>query len=115
MAIDLIRRHNCHNFIIVEKSSYVGGTWGDNRYPGSRCDGIFYILRYEHRMVLLIKNITYSPLAPELAKALNLKADPHLCLHDSEGNQPRNVFVVPFIRLILCVYLNSQLFKYLPP
>lgn len=38
-AIDLIRRHNCRNFVILEKSSYVGGTWGDNRYPGARCDG----------------------------------------------------------------------------
>jgi len=27
MAIDLIKRNKCHNFIIVEKSSGVGGTW----------------------------------------------------------------------------------------
>ncbi|OGE55052.1 hypothetical protein PENARI_c005G03920 [Penicillium arizonense] len=46
MAIDLIRRHNCHNFIIVEKSSYVGGTWGDNRYPGSRCDVWSHLYSY---------------------------------------------------------------------
>lgn len=38
-AIDLIRRQNCRNFIIVEKSSGVGGTWHDNKYPGCCCDG----------------------------------------------------------------------------
>ncbi|KAF7117497.1 hypothetical protein CNMCM5793_006479 [Aspergillus hiratsukae] len=37
-AIDLIKRGKCHNFIILEKSSGVGGTWNDNRYPGSCCD-----------------------------------------------------------------------------
>ncbi|KAF2735958.1 flavin-binding monooxygenase-like protein [Polyplosphaeria fusca] len=38
MAIDLIKRNECHNFIIVEKSSGVGGTWHDNKYPGCCCD-----------------------------------------------------------------------------
>lgn len=38
MAIDLIKRNQCHNFIIVEKSSSVGGTWHDNKYPGCCCD-----------------------------------------------------------------------------
>ena len=27
MAIDLIKRNKCHNFIILEKSSGIGGTW----------------------------------------------------------------------------------------
>ncbi|KAJ5020346.1 hypothetical protein J3E73DRAFT_435572 [Bipolaris maydis] len=35
---DLIKRNKCHNFIIVEKSSSVGGTWHDNKYPGCCCD-----------------------------------------------------------------------------
>jgi cation diffusion facilitator CzcD-associated flavoprotein CzcO len=26
-AIDLIKRNNCHNFIILEKSAGLGGTW----------------------------------------------------------------------------------------
>lgn len=39
MAIDLIKRNKCHNFIIVEKSCGVGGTWYDNKYPGCCCDG----------------------------------------------------------------------------
>lgn len=30
-AIDLVRRNNCRNFIIVEKSGGVGGTWHDNK------------------------------------------------------------------------------------
>ncbi|KAK5551734.1 hypothetical protein LTR46_010329 [Exophiala xenobiotica] len=37
-AIDLIKRNNCRNFIILEKSGGVGGTWRDNRYPGCCCD-----------------------------------------------------------------------------
>ncbi|EXJ78137.1 hypothetical protein A1O3_09298 [Capronia epimyces CBS 606.96] len=48
-AIDLIRHNKCHNFIILEKSSYIGGTWGDNRYPGCRCDvpSILYSYSFE--------------------------------------------------------------------
>ncbi|KAE8378667.1 hypothetical protein BDV26DRAFT_187012 [Aspergillus bertholletiae] len=38
MAIDLIKRNKCHNFVILEKSSGVGGTWHDNKYPGCCCD-----------------------------------------------------------------------------
>lgn len=37
-AIDLIKQNNCKNFIILEKSSGVGGTWHDNKYPGACCD-----------------------------------------------------------------------------
>ncbi|KAK5108774.1 hypothetical protein LTR62_007834 [Meristemomyces frigidus] len=37
-AIDLIKRNNCRNFIILEKSAGVGGTWNDNKYPGCCCD-----------------------------------------------------------------------------
>lgn len=39
-AIDLIQRNGCRNFVILEKSSSVGGTWFDNKYPGCCCDGI---------------------------------------------------------------------------
>lgn len=38
MAIDLIKRNKCHNFVIIEKSTSVGGTWHDNKYPGCCCD-----------------------------------------------------------------------------
>lgn len=49
MAIDLIKRNQCHNFIIVEKSSSVGGTWYDNKYPGACCDiySILYSYSFE--------------------------------------------------------------------
>jgi hypothetical protein len=48
-AIDLVRRNNCRNFIILEKSSGVGGTWHDNKYPGCCCDvwSALYSLSYE--------------------------------------------------------------------
>lgn len=38
-AIDLITRNRTRDFVILEKSSSVGGTWYDNKYPGSCCDG----------------------------------------------------------------------------
>ncbi|WPH02986.1 Hypothetical protein R9X50_00585800 [Acrodontium crateriforme] len=38
MAIDLVKRNNCRNFIILEKSAGLGGTWHDNKYPGCACD-----------------------------------------------------------------------------
>lgn len=37
-AIDLIKRNNCRNFTIVERSAGLGGTWHDNKYPGCCCD-----------------------------------------------------------------------------
>jgi cation diffusion facilitator CzcD-associated flavoprotein CzcO len=37
-AIDLIKQNKCRNFVILEKSSGVGGTWHDNKYPGACCD-----------------------------------------------------------------------------
>ncbi|CAI7664045.1 unnamed protein product [Penicillium discolor] len=38
MAIDLIKRNQTRNFVILERSSSVGGTWNDNKYPGCCCD-----------------------------------------------------------------------------
>ncbi|KAJ5561938.1 hypothetical protein N7535_003600 [Penicillium sp. DV-2018c] len=38
MAIDLIKRNKTRNFVILEQSSSVGGTWNDNKYPGCCCD-----------------------------------------------------------------------------
>ncbi|KAH9827077.1 Pyridine nucleotide-disulfide oxidoreductase [Teratosphaeria destructans] len=38
LAIDLIKRNNIHNFVILEKSAGIGGTWHDNKYPGCCCD-----------------------------------------------------------------------------
>ena len=36
-AIDMIRKGNGRNFIIVERGNQVGGTWNDQRYPGCCC------------------------------------------------------------------------------
>jgi cation diffusion facilitator CzcD-associated flavoprotein CzcO len=38
-AIGLLTENKCHNFVIIEKSSGLGGTWRDNKYPGCCCDG----------------------------------------------------------------------------
>jgi cation diffusion facilitator CzcD-associated flavoprotein CzcO len=38
MAIDLLKRNSLQNFVILEKSSSIGGTWHDNKYPGCCCD-----------------------------------------------------------------------------
>lgn len=84
MAIDLIKRNQCHNFIIVEKSSSVGGTWHDNKYPGCCCDvwSMLYSYSFEQNpdwtreypgqeeiLVLLTPNHTE---ASELIPALGL-------------------------------------------
>ncbi|KAE8154657.1 hypothetical protein BDV25DRAFT_135577 [Aspergillus avenaceus] len=37
-AIDIIKRTQCRNLLILEKGNQVGGTWNDNRYPGCACD-----------------------------------------------------------------------------
>ncbi len=37
MGIRLLQR-NIHNFLILEKSNEVGGTWRENQYPGAACD-----------------------------------------------------------------------------
>ncbi|KAJ6036353.1 hypothetical protein N7540_000632 [Penicillium herquei] len=49
MAIDLIKKNQCRNFVILEKSSNVGGTWNDNKYPGCCCDiwSILYSYSFE--------------------------------------------------------------------
>eukprot|EP01040_Poterioochromonas_malhamensis_P004052 gene4052-4336_t len=37
MAMQL-QRNFIHDFIIIEKSNQVGGTWWENKYPGAECD-----------------------------------------------------------------------------
>ncbi|KAJ5946465.1 hypothetical protein N7454_003304, partial [Penicillium verhagenii] len=46
MAIDLIKRNECRNFVILEKGSSVGGTWNDNKYPGCCCDVLSSLYSY---------------------------------------------------------------------
>ena len=45
-AIDLITRNQCQNFIILEKSGGLGGTWRDNKYPGCCCDVWSHLYSY---------------------------------------------------------------------
>jgi protoporphyrinogen oxidase len=45
IAIDLIKRNKCHNFIIVEKGSGPGGTWKDNTYPGITSNDAYMFYR----------------------------------------------------------------------
>jgi cation diffusion facilitator CzcD-associated flavoprotein CzcO len=47
-AIEL-QKHGVQDFKIVEKSCSLGGTWRDNRYPGSGCDvpAILYQFSFE--------------------------------------------------------------------
>ncbi|KAJ5794099.1 hypothetical protein N7457_000698 [Penicillium paradoxum] len=51
MAIDLIKRNKTQNFLILEQSSSVGGTWNDNKYPGCCCDvaSSLYSYSFEQR------------------------------------------------------------------
>ncbi|KAI1078822.1 hypothetical protein F5B20DRAFT_546324 [Whalleya microplaca] len=37
-AIQMIRQHKSRNFVIIEKSTELGGTWAANTYPGCGCD-----------------------------------------------------------------------------
>ncbi|KIW02426.1 uncharacterized protein PV09_06242 [Verruconis gallopava] len=45
-AIDLITKNKCKNFIILEKSGGLGGTWRDNKYPGCCCDVWSHLYSY---------------------------------------------------------------------
>ena len=41
LAIQLVRNYGTRNFELVEKTSYIGGTWHVNSYPGCGCDVSF--------------------------------------------------------------------------
>ncbi|CAF9929277.1 MAG: hypothetical protein ALECFALPRED_004289 [Alectoria fallacina] len=45
-AIDMIKSGQGRNFVIVEKSNQVGGTWNDNIYPGCCCDVLSHLYSY---------------------------------------------------------------------
>jgi cation diffusion facilitator CzcD-associated flavoprotein CzcO len=56
MAIDILKRTQCRNILILEKGSQVGGTWNDNKYPGCACDGKS-LQCLCHRLVLIILSV----------------------------------------------------------
>src|SRR5690554_8030278 len=45
MAIQL-KKAGFSNFVILEKSTQVGGTWRDNTYPGAACDVQSHLYSY---------------------------------------------------------------------
>jgi heterodisulfide reductase subunit A-like polyferredoxin len=57
-AIDLIKRNNCRNFIILEKSGGVGGTWRDNRYVLSTFRAIYAICSAQKTHGPIVLNVT---------------------------------------------------------
>ncbi|KAL4861700.1 hypothetical protein BDV12DRAFT_207832 [Aspergillus spectabilis] len=46
VAMDLLKRNKCKSFVILEKSSGLGGTWRDNKYPGCCCDVWSHLYSY---------------------------------------------------------------------
>jgi len=40
-----------HDFIILEKSTQVGGVWRENRYPGAECDIPSHLYSFSFRCV----------------------------------------------------------------
>jgi cation diffusion facilitator CzcD-associated flavoprotein CzcO len=41
-----LRKAGIHSFVIIEKSSGIGGTWWDNTYPGAECDVPAHLYSY---------------------------------------------------------------------
>jgi cation diffusion facilitator CzcD-associated flavoprotein CzcO len=59
LAIQLKRRGQ-NDFIIIDRSDDVGGTWRDNRYPGAACDVPSHLYSYS----LLLKSDWSRVFAP---------------------------------------------------
>ena len=55
-AIELKRKLHLDNFIIVEKSASVGGTWNDNRYPGCCCD-VWYEKVMDYKLITKVPSL----------------------------------------------------------
>ena len=45
MAINL-KRSGIEDFVLLEKSSGIGGTWWHNQYPGAECDVQSHLYSY---------------------------------------------------------------------
>jgi cation diffusion facilitator CzcD-associated flavoprotein CzcO len=45
MAINLLKE-GIQDFVLLEKSSDVGGTWRDNTYPGAACDVVSHLYSF---------------------------------------------------------------------
>ena len=51
-----LREAGFENFVILERSSQVGGTWNHNRYPGCACDipSHLYSFSFDAKLYLLL-------------------------------------------------------------
>ncbi|QKX62578.1 uncharacterized protein TRUGW13939_09739 [Talaromyces rugulosus] len=65
-AVDLIKRNNCRDFVILEKSADLGGTWYDNIYPGCGCDVECVLYSYT-----FAQNSAWTRLFPEQKEILS--------------------------------------------
>ena len=45
-----LKRQGDNDFIIIERSDDVGGTWRDNRYPGAACDVPSHLYSYSFKL-----------------------------------------------------------------
>ncbi|EGC46564.1 monooxygenase [Histoplasma capsulatum var. duboisii H88] len=63
-AISLLK-NDIHNFVIVEKSGGLGGTWRDNKYPGCCCDINSHLYSYSFE-----QNPSWSRLYPSQEEIL---------------------------------------------
>ena len=45
-----LKRNGDNDFIIIERSDDVGGTWRDNRYPGAACDVPSHLYSYSFKL-----------------------------------------------------------------
>ncbi|KAM5431502.1 hypothetical protein MferCBS31731_007815 [Microsporum ferrugineum] len=69
MAIGLLK-NNIRNFVILEKSAGLGGTWRDNKYPGCCCDVFSHLYSYS-----FAQNPDWSRLYPSQEELLNYLND----------------------------------------
>lgn len=67
-AIHLLKR-NIRNFVILEKSAGLGGTWRDNKYPGCCCDSaesLSFAVRCRYGGTVLMMMMMLCSLLPSL-------------------------------------------------
>ncbi|EZF28701.1 hypothetical protein H101_07621, partial [Trichophyton interdigitale H6] len=69
MAISLLK-NNIRNFVILEKSAGLGGTWKDNKYPGCCCDVFSHLYSFS-----FAQNPDWTRLYPSQEEILNYLND----------------------------------------
>ncbi|KAF3482788.1 putative Flavin-binding monooxygenase [Arthroderma uncinatum] len=69
MAISLLK-NNIRNFVILEKSAGLGGTWRDNKYPGCCCDVFSHLYSFS-----FAQNPNWTRLYPSQEEILNYLND----------------------------------------